>query len=198
MQTCKSKTRTGATCRAPAGPNGLCFFHANPDSARALGQIGGRRNRRSAILDLQVPDNMTATDLRNLTGQGIRLLLSGDLRPREASALAQLCNSLSRTIPMAALETRVANLERRVAQKGSETLRQPDATWSARHGALAAEGDAHLAEAQQTAGQTDDLPAGCTQSKDGTERASNASSEAEFGVAADGREKAANLSASMA
>ena len=94
MQACKGKTRTGASCRAPAGAGGLCFFHANPDSARALGQIGGRQNRRSAVLDLQVPDNMTATDLRNLTGQAIRLLLSGDLRPREASALAQLCNSL--------------------------------------------------------------------------------------------------------
>ena len=164
MQACKGKTKTGASCRAPAGPNGLCFFHANPDSARALGQIGGRRNRRSAILDLQVPDNMTATDLRNLTGQAIRLLLSGDLRPREASALAQLCNSLYRTIPIAALETRVANLERRVAQEGSETLRNPDA---------------HLAEEQQTAGQTDDLPGDCTPSEDGTERASNASSEAE-------------------
>jgi hypothetical protein len=122
---------------------------------------------------------MTATDLRNLTSQAIRLLLSGDLRPREASALVQLSNSLYRTIPIAALETRVANLERRLAQEESETLRNPDATWSARHGAPAAEGDAHLAEEQQTAGQTDDLPGDCTQSEDGTERASNGSSEAE-------------------
>ena len=38
----------GAACRAPAGSGGLCFFHANPDSARTLGQIGGRENRRSA------------------------------------------------------------------------------------------------------------------------------------------------------
>jgi hypothetical protein len=179
MQTCTGKTRTGATCRAPAGASGLCFFHANPDSARALGQLGGRRNRRRAILDLQVPDNMTATDLRNLTGQAIRLLLSGDLRPREASALAQLCNSLYRTIPTAALETRVANLERRVAQEGIETLRNRDAPRSPRDGALAGKGDAHPAEEQQTTGQTDDLPAGCTQSEDGTEHKSDASSEAE-------------------
>jgi hypothetical protein len=179
MQTCKSKTRTGGTCRAPAGPNGLCFFHANPDRARALGQIGGRRNRRSAMLDLQVPDNMTATDLRNLTSQAIRLLLSGDLRPREAIALVQLSNSLYRTIPIAALETRVANLERRVAQERSVTLRHPDSTRSPGDGALAAEGDAHLAEEQQMAGQTDDLPAGCAQSEDGTEHTGDASSEAE-------------------
>ena len=78
MQTCKGKTRTGAACRAPAGSGGLCFFHANPDSARALGQIGGRKNRRS-VVDLQVPDNMTAADVRNVTAQAIRLLLSGEL-----------------------------------------------------------------------------------------------------------------------
>ena len=79
MQTCKGKTRTGAACRAPAGPGGLCFFHANPDSAKALGQIGGRKNRRS-VVDLEVPDNMTAADVCKVTGQAIRLLLSGELR----------------------------------------------------------------------------------------------------------------------
>ena len=65
MQTCQGKTRTGAACRAPAGAGGLCFFHANPDSAKALGQIGGRKNRRS-VVELQVPDNMTAADVRNV------------------------------------------------------------------------------------------------------------------------------------
>ena len=108
MQTCKGKTRTGAACRAPAGSGGLCFFHANPDSARALGQIGGRKNRRS-VVDLQVPDNMTAADVRNVTVQAIRLLLSGNLHAREASALAQLCNSLYRIIPTADLEARVTS-----------------------------------------------------------------------------------------
>ena len=84
MQTCKSKTRKGTACRAPAGSGGLCFFHANPDSAKALGQIGGRKNRRSGVVDLQVPDNMNASDLRNLTTQAIRLLLAGELQAREA------------------------------------------------------------------------------------------------------------------
>ena len=41
MQTCKGKTKTGAACRAAAGSGGLCFFHANPDSVRTLGQLGG-------------------------------------------------------------------------------------------------------------------------------------------------------------
>ena len=124
MQTCQGKARTGAACRAPAGSGGLCFFHANPDSARTLGQVGGLKNRRSRVADLQVPDNMTAADLRNVTAQAIRLLLSGELRAREASALAQLCNSLYRVIQTADLDARVAKLEEQVAEE--ESTAPPD------------------------------------------------------------------------
>ena len=123
MQTCEGKTRTGSACRAPAGSGGLCFFHANPGRAVALGQIGGRKNRRP-VVELQIPDNLTATDVRNLTGQAIRLLLSGELRAREAGALAQLCNLLFRFIPAADLEARVAMLEAHVVQPENES--QPD------------------------------------------------------------------------
>ena len=66
MQTCQGKTKAGVACRAPAGLGGLCFFHANPDSARALGQLGGKKNRRS-VVDLQVPDNMTTADICHVT-----------------------------------------------------------------------------------------------------------------------------------
>ena len=46
MQTCQGKTKTGAACRAPATSGGLCFFHSNPDTARALGK---RRSKESQI-----------------------------------------------------------------------------------------------------------------------------------------------------
>ncbi len=117
MQTCKGKTRTGAACRAPAGPGGLCFFHANPDRAKTLGKIGGRNNRRS-VVDVEVPNIMTAVDISKVTAQAIRLLLSGNLRAREACALAQLCNSLYRVIPSADLEARVTMLEEQLTQDG--------------------------------------------------------------------------------
>jgi hypothetical protein len=117
---CKAKTITGKACRAPAGAEGLCFFHAHPDRARSLGQIGGRKNRRTSMLDLQVPDNMTATDLRNVTAGAIRSLLSGELGTREATALAQLCNSLYRALPGADLEARLAKLEQQLAEQTSE------------------------------------------------------------------------------
>jgi|SRR5208282_297832 hypothetical protein len=110
MQKCEAKTRTGAACRAPAGAKGLCFLHANPGIATSLGRRGGQKNRRSP-LNLELPDNMTAADIRKVIVQAIRLLLSGELRAREASALTQLLNSLHRAIPAADLEARVALLE---------------------------------------------------------------------------------------
>ena len=116
MQTCRGKTKAGSACRAPAGSGGLCFFHANPDSAKTLGQVGGRKNRRVAV-DLQIPENLTATELCKITGNAICSLLAGELRARDASALAQLCNSLYRIIPGADLEARVATLEQQVAEK---------------------------------------------------------------------------------
>ena len=116
MQACKGKTKTGSACRAPAGSGGLCFFHANPDSAKTLGQVGGRKNRRSTV-DLQIPENLTATELCKITGNAIRSLLAGELRARDASALAQLCNCLHRIIPGADLEAHVATLEQQVAEK---------------------------------------------------------------------------------
>jgi len=123
MQICKGKTKTDAACRAPASAGGLCYFHANPNRAKTLGQIGGRKNRRSAV-DLEVPDNMTAAELSKVTGEAIRVLVSGELGAREAGAFAQLCNSLYRIIPAADLETRVATLERQIAEDGQAT--QPE------------------------------------------------------------------------
>jgi len=120
MPTCQGKTKTGAPCRAAAGTGGLCFFHANPHSAKTLGQIGGQKNRRSPV-DLEVPDNMTAAGLCEVTGKAMRLLLSGEMGAREASAFAQLCNSMYRGLPTAELETRVANLEDQFAQEVQAT-----------------------------------------------------------------------------
>jgi hypothetical protein len=145
---CRGKTKTGAACRAPAGAGGLCYFHANPDTARSLGQLGGRKNRR-LVVDLQVPDNMSAADLRNVTAQAIRLLLSGEMHAREAVAVAQLCNTLHRVIPTADLETRVTMLEAQLAQEESETSPDPESTWAPTNGPEPGQNDARLEEDDQ-------------------------------------------------
>ena len=178
MQTCKGKTRTGAACRAPAGEGGLCFFHADPDRAKELGRAGGRQNRRSMV-DLPVPDKMTAADVCKVTAQAIRLLLSGELRAREASALAQLCNSLYRFIPTADLEARVATLEDQVAQGERGARPESDPIGSPTNETVAtAESDVLLA-AEQTPCPTDAHSPSWTDGGDGAESRSEEPNEAE-------------------
>jgi hypothetical protein len=177
MQFCKGKTRTGAACRAPAGSKGLCFFHANPDSARALGQIGGRKNRRS-VVDLDVPDNMTASDVRNVTAQAIRLLMSGDMHAREAGALAQLCNSLYRVIPTADLETRVTMLEEQLAQEEIETSSDQNPTGAAADGPEPGQTDARLVKEEEQQQNPPSFDA-TADTQDGAASRSDGSSEAE-------------------
>jgi hypothetical protein len=178
MQFCKGKTRTGAACRAPAGSKGLCFFHANPDRARALGQIGGRKNRRS-VVDLDVPDNMTASDVRNVTAQAIRLLMSGDMHAREAGALAQLCNSLYRVIPTADLETRVTMLEEQLAQEEIETSSDPNSTGAPADSPEPGQTDARLVEEEEEQQQNPPSFDATADTQDGAASRSDGSSEAE-------------------
>jgi hypothetical protein len=111
MKPCSGKTKTGTYCRAAAGPGGLCFFHANPDRAKSLGQIGGLKNRKSAGVDLQVPDNMTAADLRTLEVQVLKCLLAGEIQAREVSALAQMFQLVYRHQQAVDMEQRLAVLE---------------------------------------------------------------------------------------
>jgi hypothetical protein len=111
---CRGKTKSGAPCRAPAGPDGLCFFHANPEKARALGQVGGRRNRHLPADPNGGP--FSAIDLRNVLAQAILDVQTKKLTPRRAGALSQLSNAYCRVIPNAELEERVARLEEYIAE----------------------------------------------------------------------------------
>ncbi len=111
MNQCSGKTKAGKPCRAAAGPGGLCYFHANPETAKRLGQIGGMKNRKFTGFDMQVPDDITATDLCKLELQVVRGLLSGDIPAREATAIGQIFSLLHRHLPTAELEKRIALLE---------------------------------------------------------------------------------------
>jgi len=114
---CVAKTKTGESCRAPAGPDGLCFLHANPNRARTLGQLGGLGNRRASGIDLQIPDDIGLADLRKLVVETIRQYASGELKTHDVRALVPLYNSLGRIIPAADLENRVVALESGLADQ---------------------------------------------------------------------------------
>jgi hypothetical protein len=42
-QHCRAKTKLGKRCKAVAIERGLCPFHADPQRAAQLGQLGGRK-----------------------------------------------------------------------------------------------------------------------------------------------------------
>jgi hypothetical protein len=122
---------------------------------------------------------MTAADVCKITGQAIRLLLSGELKAREASALAQLCNSLYRFIPTADLETRVATLEEQVAQEESGGPPEADLIGSPTNELVpAAESDV-LLPAGQIQCPTNPHTPGWTDGGEGTESGSHEPEEGE-------------------
>jgi hypothetical protein len=111
---CRGKSKSGAPCRAPANSDGLCFFHANPERARALGQVGGRKNRH--LLADPNGGPLSAIDLRNVLAQAILDVQTKKLPPRRAGAIARLSNTYCRLIPIADLEERVVRLEQYIAE----------------------------------------------------------------------------------
>ena len=121
---------------------------------------------------------MTAADVRNVTAQAIRLLLSGSLHAREASALAQLCNSLYRVIPTADLEARVTLLEEQVVQAESAISPDVDPTWSPWDATETAEAG-RLEVEQHTPPSIDDDPSARPHHEDRAESTSDGSGEAE-------------------
>ena len=116
MKHCGGKTKTGVPCRAPAGPDGLCFFHAHPDLTHTLGQIGGQRNR-SQVRESPTLEPLSGANLLNILSEAIREVGSRKMTPRNAAALAQLSNSLHRVLPTADLESRLARIEQQLAEQ---------------------------------------------------------------------------------
>jgi hypothetical protein len=124
---CKGKTKAGAACRAPAGADGLCFFHADPDRARTLGQIGGRKNRSQLPDPRPAAGSLSAVDLRDILVEAIHDVRSKKITPRTAGALSQLCNAVIRVLPTADLEARLKHLEEQLADRESPTPVNSDA-----------------------------------------------------------------------
>lgn len=118
MQHCSGRTKAGTPCRAPAGSEGLCFFHANPEKAHTLGQIGGRKNR-GQLPEPPAAGSLSAGDLRDVLAQAIRDVQSKKITPRTAGAVSQLCNSLYRVLQTADLEARLASVEQQLAEQES-------------------------------------------------------------------------------
>lgn len=156
---CNGLTKEGAPCGAPAGSGGLCFLHANPQAARALGQIGGRKNR-ARMQEPPVAGSLSAVDLRGILAHSIQEVISKKMSPRVGSTVSQLCNSAHRIILTADLEARVGRLEEQLAQKESRVPMVSDATAGRRlekdhAGADAEPGDTNTPVSEDVEGRND-------------------------------------------
>src|SRR4029077_4587907 len=91
-QHCRAKTKLGKRCKAVAIERGLCAFHADPQRAAQLGQLGGRKNRRYPLTvgaeSLRVPQ--TAREVKNLLAEAMAGIHAGQLEPRVGSVMAYL------------------------------------------------------------------------------------------------------------
>jgi hypothetical protein len=80
---CKAVAKSGKPCRAAATAGGLCFFHANPNKASELGQIGGKSNRHATTGGADpLPKLENAVAVRDALGQLIADVKLARSRPR--------------------------------------------------------------------------------------------------------------------
>jgi hypothetical protein len=127
---CKSLTKKGMPCGAAATEGGLCFFHANPNKASELGQIGGRSKRYSISENADpLPTLDSAVAVRDTVARLITDVYAGKLHPRIAAGLAPLMNLQLRAIETADLEQRMVRIENLLAkaEAGADAGTEADA-----------------------------------------------------------------------
>jgi hypothetical protein len=126
LHRCKAQAKSGKPCRAAATAGGLCFFHANPDKASALGRLGGKANRHAGGENADpLPTLDNATAVRDTVARLIADVHSERLHPRIAAALTPLLNLQLRAIEI----TDVAKLERRLARLENPELKAEDQSY---------------------------------------------------------------------
>ena len=110
---CQAPTKSGKPCGAAPMEGGLCFLHANPNKARELGRIGGRKKHTFAYA---TPESLAPLDnavaVRDALARWIPDLIAGKLPPKIATPLASLLNLQLRAIE--AIE--VPNLKEQIAE----------------------------------------------------------------------------------
>ena len=120
---CKAQTKAGGPCQAPAAERGLCFFHAHPERLAALGQQGGRQNRRWKVDEGDRPHSSlrNVDNVRDLLEETINRVRQGPFDLRAANAIGFLAGILLKALDQR-LEKRLAHLEAVISIKtGTDT-----------------------------------------------------------------------------
>lgn len=113
--TCKSTTKGGERCQAPAiDGSSFCFFH-DPDLAdeRQRAQSSGGRNGATRTLPPSTPDLSVASsrDVVDLLSDTINQVRRGAIDPRVGNAVGYLANILLKAFEQGDIEDRVRALE---------------------------------------------------------------------------------------
>jgi hypothetical protein len=120
---CRERNRSGKPCAAPAGPNGLCVIHANPDLAKVLGAKGGRGNRPVVPDDPEIPlfAPRNAGDVRLALGRIMADVHNGKLDKGRATTVVYAGMAFIKALEVSELEARIDALERKAndAKKSS-------------------------------------------------------------------------------
>ena len=118
-QKCSKRNRSGNPCGAPAGANGLCAIHADPERARELGAKGGRGNRRETNnapeAELGPPQN--AVEVRVALGRIMADVHNGRLETRRATTAVYAAMAFIKALETSDLEKRLAALEEKADGK---------------------------------------------------------------------------------
>ena len=110
---CKSRTKAGGSCQAPAVERGLCFFHAHPEKLAELGRQGGKRNRRwkPTDRDLSQISLKSIGDVSRLLEETINRVRQGPFDLRAANGIGFLSSILLKALESGRIEDRLAHLE---------------------------------------------------------------------------------------
>jgi hypothetical protein len=110
---CKGRTRNGKPCRAAATAGGLCFFHANPAKAIALGRLGGKKRHHFGTDEnlSHLPPVDSVAGVRDAIVLLVESIYKGSIDPRVGTALTPLLNLQLEVLELYELEQRVTRLE---------------------------------------------------------------------------------------
>ena len=120
IRRCKATNKQGQPCRAAAGENDYCYFHANPGVAAQLGRLGGRQNRHVVEGDATpLPALNSIASVQGALAQTIADVHARRLDPKRAGGLATLFSVLLRTFGPDHLEERLKKLEETINARNS-------------------------------------------------------------------------------
>jgi hypothetical protein len=112
---CKALTKAGLPCLAAPMASGLCFFHTYPNKASELGQVGGRKNRKTNQIENKL--SALAFDSPNDRLENLyQAVLNGRIHHQRASVLIRITHEQILARETTARDEEIARLRRELEE----------------------------------------------------------------------------------